>query len=170
MPENFYMYFLTALIPLAVGAIYYSPKVLGNAWMKTNGFTEEDLKGGNMLAIFGLSYVLGIMLSLAFGYVVVHQTGVFQTMMPEILESGSEAQGQFTALMAVYGDNFRTFGHGAVHGVMFTVLFVLPLIAINAMFERRGWKYIMIHFGYWLITLVLIGGILSQTLTWAPLN
>jgi len=169
MPENYYMYFITALLPLVVGAIFYNPKVMGNTWMKVNGFKEDDLKGGNMLMIFGLSYLYGIMLSLAFGYVVVHQTGVFQTMMPDILESGSQAQTEFNNLMASYGNNFRTFGHGAVHGLIFSVLFVLPVIAINAMFERRGWKYIGIHFIYWLITLVLIGGVLSKTLTWASL-
>ncbi|MEM1124806.1 MAG: DUF1761 domain-containing protein, partial [Bacteroidota bacterium] len=34
---------------------------------------------------------------------------------------------------------------------------------MNALFERRGWKYIWIHTGYWFITLALIGGLLCAT-------
>lgn len=56
MPINFYMYFITALIPLVIGFIYYSPMVFGNAWMKENNFTKEDLEGGNMVKILGLAY------------------------------------------------------------------------------------------------------------------
>ena len=168
MPTNFYMYFITALIPLLIGSIYYHPKVVGNAWMKVNQFTEKDLEGANMIAILGLSYFLGIMISFAFGGVVVHQTGAAQMMIPGLLESGSETQTLFNSLMTTYGDHHRSFGHGAIHGVLFTILFVLPIIAINALFERRGGKYIMIHFIYWMITLVLIGGVLCKTLQWAP--
>jgi len=30
------------------------------------------------------------------------------------------------------------------------------------MFERRGFKYIAIHGGYWMLTLGLMGGIICQ--------
>ena len=51
-----------------------------------------------------------------------------------------------------WSSNYRTFGHGAVHG-MFTGLFVaLPILATNAMFERKGFKYIAVNTGYWIIT------------------
>ena len=62
MPTNFYMYFIAALIPLLVGTVYYHPKVFGNAWMKSNGFTEESLAGGNMPAILALAYFLGLLM------------------------------------------------------------------------------------------------------------
>jgi hypothetical protein len=86
------------------------------------------------------------------------------------MESGSAEMIAFNDLMTQYGGNFRTFGHGAGHGVMFTVLFVLPLIAINALFERRGWKYIFIHTGFWLINLALMGGLLCATLVYPVLQ
>ena len=170
MPSNYYMYFVAALIPILVGALYYSPAVAGKAWMKTNGFEEKDLEGTNMIVILGLSYLLGIFISFTLGGIVIHQTGVFQMMMPTVMDSGSEAQNQFNTLMQQYGGNFRTFGHGALHGTLLTIFFVMPLLAINSMFERRGWKYIMIHTGYWLICLILIGGLLCQTLEYAPLK
>ncbi len=160
------MFFVAALIPMIVGAIYYHPKVVGNAWMKTNGFTEESLQEGNMALIFGLSYFFSFLLAFFYSGMVIHQSSMFSLFVPEIMESGSEIQQDFNALMAKYGDRHRNFGHGAVHGVFTTIFFVLPLIAVNSLFERRGWKYIMIHFGYWFITLVLMGGLLCATLNY----
>jgi hypothetical protein len=35
MPTNYYMFFVAGLIPIAVGALYYTPMIAGNAWIKT---------------------------------------------------------------------------------------------------------------------------------------
>lgn len=167
MPTNFWIFFITALIPLIIGAIWYSPKIMGNTWMKVNGFKEEDMQGANMAVIFGLSYLFGIFISLGLSGIVIHQTNVYQMMMPDVMVVGSAAETQFNDLMAQFGTYHRSLFHGAIHGVFFCVLIVLPLLAINAMFERRGWKYIMVHFGYWMITLILISAILCETLVYA---
>ena len=170
-PENFYWYFITALIPLIVGFIWYNEKVFGTAWMKTNGFTKESLEGGNMAMIFGLSFIFGVLISFTMAGITIHQGGVAQTMMTtsESLAPGSPGAQEFNALMAKYGGNHRNFGHGALHGFFFSLFFVFPVIAINAMFERRGWKYIWIHVGYWTVCLTIIGAILCKMLSWAPL-
>lgn len=170
MPTNFYMFFVAALIPLVVGTIWYNPKVFGTIWMKTNGFKNEDLEGANMPLIFGLTFLFGVFLSFAMAWIVIHQGGVFSMLAPEVMTSGSEEMVLFNDLMAKYGDRFRTFGHGAMHGIIFALFFVFPIIAINALFERRGWKYIFIHAGYWLINLILIGGLICATLEYAPLS
>jgi len=162
MPTNFWMFFITALIPLIIGSIWYNPKVMGTSWMNVNGFKEEDLAGGNMFAIFGLSYLFGIFISLGLSGIVIHQTNIFQVMMPDIMEPGNAAQQQFNDLMSTYGDRFRDWKHGALHGAIFSIFLALPLIAINAMFERRGWKYTAIHTFYWIITLTLMGGAICQ--------
>jgi len=164
------MFFITALIPILVGALYYSPMLAGNAWMKENNFSEEDLKGGNMVKILGLAYLCSFFISFMMSGFVIHQNGVAQTMMPAILESGSPAQAEFNNLMATYGDNYRTFGHGVIHGLMVAILFVFPVIATNSLFERKTWKYNLIHLGYWAISLALVGGVLCSTLEWAPLS
>lgn len=170
MPTNWYIFLLTALIPLAIGAIYYNPRVMGNVWMKANGFSDKDLEGANMPVIFLVSFILSAMFSFFLSSLVIHQGAVFSLLVPEVLESGSAAQNTFNSFMAEYGERYRSFGHGAAHGVMSALFFVLPLIAINAMFERRGWKYIMIHFGYWLICLILMGGIICSTLKYSALT
>jgi hypothetical protein len=162
------MFFVAALIPMIVGSIYYHPKVLGTTWMNSNGFTEESMKGANMGIILGVSYLLSIMLSLALSSLVIHQGNVFQVMMPEVAVSGSTAQQQFNDLMAQYGNNFRDFKHGALHGGISALFIALPIIGINALFERRGWKYALIHTGYWFVTMLLMGGLLCATLEYGP--
>lgn len=170
MPTNFYMLFVSALIPMIVGAAYYHEKVLGTAWMKTNGFTEESLKGGNMAMIFGLAYFFSLMMSAFLPSMVIHQTSIVSLFVPEVFEAGSEIQKTVSEFVATHADRHRTLSHGMVHGVITSIFFVLPLIGINALFERRGWKYIAIHWGYWAISLMLMGGLLCWTLEYAPLS
>lgn len=169
MPTNFYMYFLVGLIPMIIGAIWYNPKVMGTAWMQSNGFKEEDLEGSNMGMIFGLSYLFSVMLAFAMTSLVIHQGGVVSSSMSGAGVWTPEAVQDINNFMVKYGSNFRTFSHGTLHGIIMAVFIVLPLIAINALFERRGWKYILIHVGYWVICLGLMGGILCQFLEFAPM-
>ena len=157
--------FAVAIIPMLVGSIYYGP-IFGNAWMNANGFKKEDMEKGNMLVILGLSYVLSILLSFGLSGLAIHQNGLLQLFAthPDFKIEGSEVHKLFQSIMETYGDRHRTFGHGAVHGAIATIILALPLIAINALFERRGAKYIGIHFGYWLITLTLMSGVICQFL------
>jgi len=66
------------------------------------------------------------------------------------------------AFLAKYGTWYRTFKHGAFHGILTGVFFVLPVLGTNALFERKGWKYILINAVYWTLTLALMGGIICQ--------
>ncbi|MBT8219073.1 MAG: DUF1761 domain-containing protein [Bacteroidia bacterium] len=170
MPINWYMYFVAALIPMVIGSVYYHPKLTGNAWMKVNGFTEESLKEGNMPVILGVSFLLSILLAFMIGNFSVHQSALIGLLAPEIFETGSQAQQDFNQFMNSYGDRHRSFTHGIAHGMTAAVFIALPLIGINALFERRGGKYVWIHFGYWLITLALMGGLLCATLKYGPMN
>jgi len=151
------------LIPLAVGALWYGP-LFGKSWMRANNFTEEDLKGGNMAMIFGLTYILGIMLAFGISSLTNHQSGVDQLflMHPDYQTAGTEVGDLYKAVMDKFGNTHRSFGHGALHGVLGSILLFLPLISINALFERRGRKYIFIHWGYWAVTSILIGGVVCQ--------
>jgi hypothetical protein len=157
---NFLVLALAALIPLVMGFIWYNPKVVGNAWMKASGLDEEKMKGANMGLIFLLCYIFSFMIAFALVSIVIHQFGVMGMMAndPTLKEPSSE----FAQLMAKHGHNFRTFRHGALHGCICSVFFVMPIIAINAMFERKTAKYVLIHLGYWFITLGLMGGIICQ--------
>jgi hypothetical protein len=57
---NYWAILVAALSTFLIGGLWYSPAVFGKAWMKENKFTEEDTKGGNLVKIFGLSFILGL--------------------------------------------------------------------------------------------------------------
>lgn len=57
---NYLAIIISALSTFLIGGLWYSPAVFGKAWMKENGFKEEDLKGGNMAKIFGLAFFLAL--------------------------------------------------------------------------------------------------------------
>lgn len=161
---NFAVVFLTALIPLVVGFIWYSPKVFGTAWMKSTGLSEEQLKSGNMIKILSLTYLLSVFIATILMAVTIHQTHVFSILANEadMKDPNSDLSKYLADFMAKYGNNFRTFKHGAFHGTLMAIMLALPVVGINALFERRSFKYVAIHAGYWIVCLALMGGCICQ--------
>ncbi|MCF8459841.1 MAG: DUF1761 domain-containing protein [Flavobacteriales bacterium] len=154
-----------ALIPTIVGFLYYNPKFgFGKAWMSASGVTEDMAKTGNMAIIFGVSLLLSVLLAVQVNFIVIHQAHIQSALMnqPGFGEEGSEVMLYLADFMAKYGQEFRTFKHGALHGVLSGVFFVLPVLGTNALFERKGLKYIAVNVGYWVITLALMGGVICQ--------
>ncbi len=164
MFPNIYICLATALVPMIVGFIWYNPKLFGTVWMNVAGMTEEKIKSGNMPVIFITSYVLSLLLTFLLFTFVVHQapTASIFTGDPDFFNETGKDYEAFQSFMALYGDRFRSFGHGALHGGLTGLFFVLPIMATNAMFERKGFKYIAVNCGYWLVTLIIMGGILCQ--------
>jgi hypothetical protein len=157
MEMNWLAIIVAALVPMVLGFIWYNPKVFGNTWMEAAGMTDEKIKSGNMPVIFGLSFVFSILLAMAMNSWSIHQMNV-----PGIFfgDESPETAAFLQDFMAKYGTNFRTFSHGAVHGLLGGLFFGLPILATNAMFERKGFKYIAVNGGYWILTLTLMGGII----------
>lgn len=158
MQINSVALFIAAIVTLVTGFIWYSPKVFGTIWMKENNLTQEELRKGNMLKIFGLTYIFSLMITMTLMSLTIHQSGAIGMVGgPPLIDS---AKPSFAAFMADYGMAYRTFKHGALHGFMSGLFFAFPLIGINGLFERKSWKYIFIHSGYWILTLTLMGGII----------
>ncbi len=159
---NIYAILVSTLVPMIIGAIYYNPKLFGNAWMKSAGLTQDQLKGSNMAKILTMTLVYSFLASSMLSFMVIHQLHLGSVLAnePGINDPNSEVAKYMKSFMDTYGDRFRTFKHGAFHGGLTTIFFVLPMIAIPAMFERRSAKYILIHAGYWFISLCIMGGII----------
>ena len=153
MEMNMLAIAVAAVIPIVVGAVWYNPNVFGNAWIKASGLTEEKFKSGNMAVIFGVSLLLSFMLAFSVNGMVVHQVGAQQ-----LAFTNPDAE-SFKAFMEEFGNTHRSFGHGALHGAIAGIFLVLPLLGINALFERKGFKYILINVGYWTVTLAIMGAI-----------
>ena len=152
---NYISVLVAAASTLVVGAIWYSPMLFSNAWMKETGLTEEQLKKGNMLKIFGLTFIFSILIAMTMQVLTIHQFGALGM----VGGDPTKALPSYTAFMADYGTAFRTFKHGALHGFFSGLFFALPMIAINGLFEHKSWKYIFIHAGYWIVSLTVMGAI-----------
>lgn len=157
---------LAALIPLIVGFIWYSKMLFGNAWMKSAGINEESMKGANMALIFILTYVFSFLIAFALVPIVIHQFGVMSVLAndPGLKDPNTETGKYFADFLAKYGNNFRTFKHGELHGTLTGFFIALPVIGVNALFERKKFKYIAINAGFWIICMGLMGGVLCAYL------
>ena len=148
---------IAAVAALVIGAIWYNPKIgFGTLWLRESGMTEEKMKSGNMAIIFGLSLVFSAMLAFLLMQFTNHQWGAFGMVGGDPDTAGPS----FEAFMAEYGNAFRTFKHGALHGTIFGVAGALPIIGTIALFERKSGKYIFVNAGYWIVTLAVMGALL----------
>lgn len=137
MEFNWISIAIAALIPLIFGAFWYNERVFGNALSGIIGKVEQK---GHPALVYGLTLVLSVFIAF-FLYLNTNFGGAQ-------CEHG-------TAL-------FTTFKHGAFHGLFLTILLIMPVLTIHSLFEGKGFKYILIHLGYWLISLVLMGGLVSS--------
>lgn len=162
MPVSNWMVVLaTGLVPLIMGFLWYGP-LFGKAWMKAADMDQEKMKGANMAVIFGLALIFGLMLATALVPVVIHQMGLFSLLqVPAFKTAGSPEATAYGDIMAKYGTNFRTFKHGAFHGAMAGLFMFLPIMGTNALFERKGWTYILLNVGFWTVCAMIMGGIIS---------
>lgn len=131
---------LAAIVPMIVGFLWYNPKTFEPAWMDTIGMTKEKMAGGNMAVTLGVSLLMAFILTMPLSYFVNHPS-----------QFGGDPSSD-------------TFGHGAFHGVFTAILIAMPIIANKTLFEQRSFKYFLINFGYWVVTLALMGGILDAAL------
>ena len=161
MQLNFFLVAaIAAIVPLLVGFIWYHPSVFGNAWMKVAGVDETKMKEANMPLIFIITFVLSYLISFPLTGVVIHQMGIFGMFNHHLTEAPT--QKLIADAFAIAGNDFRTFKHGALHGAIVGIGIALPIVAVTGMFERKGFKYIAINAGYWILSLLLMGGILCQ--------
>ena len=60
---NWIAVLVAGISSFGLGAIWYSPKLFGNAWMKDNGLTEEKLRAGNPAKIYSWTLILSLIAS-----------------------------------------------------------------------------------------------------------
>lgn len=156
MEINFLALIVAALSTLVIGFIWYNPKVFGTIWMKESGLTGEKMKGANMPVIFIMSVFFAFLIAMVLQFLTIHQWGAFS------MTGGNAvtAKPSYAAFMADYGTAFRTFKHGAFHGFLTGLFLAFPMIATNALFERKSWKYTFINSGYWILCFTIMGGII----------
>ncbi|MDI9355457.1 MAG: DUF1761 domain-containing protein [Chitinophagaceae bacterium] len=142
---NYISFFISVFVPLVMGYIYYHPALLGNVWMKANGFTKESLGNGPKPVL----YLLALLVSCLFtSFLWAWTTGV----------GGQE---QLQVVDPIDGHSYVTFKHGVAHGIIFSITVLLPIFITMKIFEMRKWAWVFVNWGYWSITVMLMCGILS---------
>ena len=136
---NFLPFLLSGVAALAIGAVYYHPKVFGTMWMHSAGLNEDKLKGGNMAVIFGVAFLMAVMIAMFMG----------------------NSMAEHIALNPHFDPKTGPFGHGAVHGLVTSIFLIIPVIVTISLFERRNFKYMLSHALYWIITFMAIGAIVT---------
>ncbi len=144
MDFNWIAIIVAGLVPTFMGYLWYGP-ILGKQWMDSTGHDADwyESKGG-MPMIIGTSIVLSIFLAAVIKMFIVTTHG-------DHLE---------TCIDLIEGSH-NTFGHGLLHGAMYSAMWIIPLFVTNGMFERRGPKNYWIHIVYWIISCAIMGGIVD---------
>lgn len=60
---NWWAVLVAALSCFALGSIWYAPPVFGTAWIKESGVDMEKSKNANMVKLFGLAFLTGLVAS-----------------------------------------------------------------------------------------------------------
>ena len=125
---------LATLVPSFIGFIFYHKALFGKAWMDSIGMTEEKYKEGNMGKMMAISIAMSFLIAI-------------------FMMNFTNGAGQEGA--------FDSYKHGAAHGGIISVFFVIPLFISSGLFAQRSIKTALINGIYWLITLVAMGAIMD---------
>jgi len=143
IPEiNILPIIVAALVPNIIGAIYYGP-LFGKSWLSSLGMTTEDMKGRNEALIYGSALGLSLIISFFINWV---------------LQMGHKNVSEAGELIFA---SYNTFPHGALHGMMLCMAFVMPVIVCLGLFQKSSAKNVLLNVGFWLVCYALMGGILD---------
>jgi len=114
-----------------VGGIWYSPGLFGNAWMKENHLTTEDVKKGSKGKIFGWTLIFSLLMAV--------NLSMFLMDSPE---------------------RKTDLAWGATAGFL-AGIWTFSAIAIHSLFELKTWRLILINGLYSVVSLTLMGAIIG---------
>ena len=131
MPEvNWLAVLLCGVSSLVLGGIWYAPPVLGRAWQRLSGISDEAIAGGGMALIFGLTFLLSLVAAFVFAMFLGPDFGLG----PAI---GAGAAAGLCWVAAAFGINYlferRPFGLWAINGGYHIVQFTLFGAILGAM-------------------------------------
>lgn len=123
---------------LLIGFIWYGI-LFKNTWMESVGLSIEKIKQGLHPAIL---YALVFVLAFVF------TQGLYHHIINIHAKFGSTTE--------------HPFWHGVSHGLTDSYLYgAIPVLIVNALFDQRNWKYILINVSYWIVTFGVMGGVIG---------
>jgi len=139
---NFIAIAIAAIVPNALGALYYGP-IAGNAWLSSIGKTRAEVEPKNPAIVYGGSFVLSFIAAFSIYF-------FMQLIHKDVNEAGE----------LIFASH-NTFGHGALHGLGLFLLLVLPVVVSQGLFHIRSAKSIMINLTFWAVCFAIMGGIVD---------
>lgn len=140
-PINWLAIIVAGLIPSIMGAIFYGP-LFEKQWLSSLGKTKEEMIPKNMAVTYGLALLMAMLLSMSMKMTIeiVHKDVV-------------------DGVIAL--TSFHTFKHGAFHGLMMCISFIVPVIVSLSLFQKNSGKNILLNVLFWCLTMAIMGGILD---------
>ncbi|MES2441906.1 MAG: DUF1761 domain-containing protein [Pseudomonadota bacterium] len=113
-----------------VGGVWYSA-LFGKAWMAARGVTQESMKGGNVKLLFGITFMLDVVMA----FFLDHVLGTY-TPKPDL---------SLTLMIA----------GGLALG------FVIPAMGVNYLYQQASRNLFLIDAGHWLFAFLAMGAVLA---------
>lgn len=129
---NIWEIIVAALAGFVVGALWYSPLLFGKSWQQQVGLSDDDLKQANMPLIFGLGFVLNVIVAFALSF--------------------------FVEIFMMLGSNAWL---GGLFAGVLALVFVATTFGVNYLFARRSLRLYLIDIGYMVLTFFVMGVIIG---------
>lgn len=131
---NIWAVLVAGLSTWLLGSIWYSKALFGRAWMKASGLSEDQISKEGMAKTVALTFF--------FGLIMAFNLAMFFFGSPEAAEGINAGNGAFYGFLTGFG-------------------WIFFVIATNAMYEQKSWKYIFINGGFWTVSFTIMGLILG---------
>ncbi len=125
---------VAGVLNMIIGALWYSPYVIGKLWMRAMGKTEEELRQGFSPTSMAMTYIVNTVASLVFAYVLAHLIKFSST---------------------------NDFSQGVMIGFWVWLGFVVTTVIPGYMYEGKPKVLFFIFIIYQLISITLMGGLLA---------
>ncbi len=139
---NFLAIAVAAIIPNALGALFYGP-LFGSMWRASLGKTSDDLEPNNPVLVYGGAFLLSFIMAFFINIVI------------QFIHKDVTAAGELVVA------SHNTFGHGALHGAMIGLTFLMPVIVSLGLFHKAHWKTNLLNSIFWVICFALMAGVID---------
>jgi hypothetical protein len=133
---------VAALIPSIIGRLYYGP-LLGQPWLDSLGKSADEMKPNKPIIAYGIALLMAALIAMSLNM-------ILQLVHKDVNEEGE-----------LFFNTFRTFKHGALHGALLAISFVVPVIVSHGIFQKHSAKNILLNVVYWTICFALMAGVLD---------
>jgi len=158
---NWLLLSITSLIPFIMAYIWYRPNVYSVIFIGWD-LSQFNFRWSISSAI--LLILLGFMYSITLSYQVIHQLHFQSLLMNEVgfLKGEGNAYKDLIYIFELYGKNFRSFKHGAFHGLLNSIFIVLPILIYGKYTSNSSWRSVFFQWIYWMICGILMSGIICE--------